>query len=196
MRITNSAEVMIKSGAAALVAMAGAAKAQDLRGLYGGLSYDRGTGDIAYDDGLYTFEGNGAGAFVGYNHVMGDWLIGAELAFSSGGYAVPEPSLSPSIDVGRVIDIKARAGRVFGQTLVYGVIGGSSADLRIESPATAEGRATGLALGLGVETSIGGKGFVGLEYLARDLDFDFDNAPAADEGATLDTITLRVGLRF
>lgn len=33
MRITNSAEVIVKSGAAALVAMAGAAKAQDLQGL-------------------------------------------------------------------------------------------------------------------------------------------------------------------
>lgn len=190
------AETAVKAGSAVIAALAGSAAAEDLQGVYAGLGFSKGSGDIAYDDGVYSFEGNAGSGFVGYNFLQGDWLFGAELSISNGGFAVPEPTISPGIEAGTVRDLKARVGRVFGRTLVYGVVGRSNVDLRIEAVPTAEGTATATALGIGFETALGSRTFVGAEYLARDLDFFLPDAPRADEGATLDTISIRLGMRF
>lgn len=192
----NQVEIALKGGAAVMVAMAGAAQAQDLQGLYGGLSYSKGSGEACcYASDTYSFDGNASGAFLGYNHVFGDWLFGAELAFSSGDYESFDGS-SPFMDLENVRDIKARVGRVFGSTLVYGVVGRSTMDVQMWGGSLADGDATATAYGLGFETGIGSKGFVGGEYLKRDLDLSEGPAFYANDGANLDTLSLRVGLRF
>lgn len=193
----NRAELAVKSGAAVIVAMAGAAKAQDLQGLYGGLSYTKGSGDVVDGSDVYSFDGNAGGAFIGYNHVMGDWLFGAEIAFSNGDYESFDGS-SPFMDAENVRDIKARVGRVFGKTLVYGVVGRSDMDIDMFGPGDtgADGDASATAIGLGFETSLGNKAFVGGEYLNRDLDLSDGPAFYVRDGADLNTLSLRVGLRF
>jgi hypothetical protein len=60
----------------------------------------------------------------------------------------------------------------------------------------ADGDATATTLGLGFETAIGAKAFVGGEYLTRDLDLSAGPAYYANGGADLKTLSLRVGLRF
>lgn len=192
----NHAELAIKGGAAVIVAMAGAAKAQDFDGLYGGLSYTNGSGDIHDNNDTYSFDGNAGGGFIGYNHVMGDWLFGAELAFSNGDYESFDGN-NPQMDAENVRDLKLRAGRVFGKTLVYGVVGRSTMDIDIFGALNTvdDGDASATAIGLGFETSLGNKGFVGGEYLTRDLDLSSRPAFYFDD-ATLNTLSLRVGLRF
>lgn len=194
----NRAEIAVKSGAAALVAMAGAAQAQDLQGLYAGLSYSKGSGEAVDSSGTYSFDGNAGGAFVGYNHVFGDWLVGGELAFSNGDHESFYPNNAPYMDAENVRDIKLRAGRVFGKTLVYGVVGRSSMDIDMFGPGItgSDGEASATAIGLGFEAAIGAKAFVGGEYLRRDLDLSSGPAFYADQGARLNTLSLRLGLRF
>lgn len=193
----NNLEVAVKSGAAVLVAMAGTAQAQDLQGLYGGLSYTKGSGEAVNNNDSYSFDGQAGGGFIGYNHVMGDWLFGAELAFSNGDYESFNNG-NPWMDAENVRDIKARVGRVFGKTLVYGVVGRSTMDIDMFGPGQtgADGDASATALGLGFETAIGAKAFVGGEYLTRELDLSSGPAFYSDGGATLDTLSLRLGLRF
>lgn len=193
----NRAEIAIKSGAAAMVAMAGAAKAQDLQGFYAGLSYTKGSGEAVDSEGTYSFDGNAGGGFVGYNHVFGDWLVGGELAFSNGDYESFDFG-NPFMDAENVRDIKLRAGRVFGKTLVYGVVGQSTMDIDMfgSNGTSEDGDASATALGLGFETAIGAKAFVGGEYLSRDLDLSSGPAFYADQGAKLNTLSLRLGLRF
>lgn len=190
--------VVIKGGAAMVAVAAGAAKAQDLQGLYGGLSYTRGAGEIVDGNDVYTFDGNAGGAFVGYNHVVGDWLFGAEIAFPNGEYMALEASDSPFIQAENVRDLKARVGRLFGRTLVYGVVGRTDLDFTVgNSPGETAG-ASATAIGLGFEAPIGNKGFFGGEYLVRkDLSFDGgDAASYAEDGSELNTLSLRMGLRF
>ena len=194
----NRAEIAVKGAAAAMVAMAGAAKAQDLQGLYGGLSYSKGSGAAVDSNDTYSFDGNAGGAFIGYNFVQGDWLFGAELAFSNGGYDSTYPNDTPFMTVENTRDIKARVGRVFGKTVVYGVVGRSTMDIDMFGPnqTGADGDATATTLGLGFETAIGAKAFVGGEYLTRDLDLSDGPAYYANGGTDLNTLSLRMGLRF
>lgn len=195
----NRAEIAVKSGAAVMVAFAGAAKAQDLQGLYGGLSYSKGSGEAIDSDGPYSFDGNAAGAFVGYNHVAGDWLFGAELAFSNSEYESFYPNgTSPYLDAENVRDLKLRAGRVFGKTLVYGVVGRSTMDIDMfgSGATSSDGDASATTIGLGFEASVGNNAFIGGEYLTRDLDLSSGPAFYAVGGAELNTLSLRMGLRF
>lgn len=194
----NRAEIAVKGAAAAMVAMAGAAKAQDLQGLYGGLTYSKGSGAAEDFNDTYSFDGNAGGAFIGYNFVQGDWLFGAELAFSNGGYDSTYPNNAPFMAVENVRDLKLRAGRVFGKTLVYGVVGRSTMDIDMfgDNSVLDDGDASSTTLGLGFEASIGNKAFVGGEYLMRDLDLSEGPAFYAQDGADLNTLSMRVGLRF
>lgn len=183
-----------KSGAAALVAVAGAAKAQDFDGAYGGISYTKGSGQAVDGNTTYSFDGNGAGAFVGYNHVSDGWLFGAELAFSGASLkAYDGPQLQFTAENMR--EIKAKVGRVFGRTAVYGVVGSSSMDLILNNNAS-QGSGGGLALGVGVEAALGEKAFVGAEYLQRDIEGDGTFESLIDDGTEIKTLTLRLGMRF
>jgi hypothetical protein len=193
----NRAEIAVKGAAAAMVAMAGAAKAQDLQGLYGGLSYSKGSGAAVDGNDTYSFDENAGGAFIGYNFVQGDWLFGAELALTSGGYDSADNG-NPFMRAENLRDLKLRAGRVFGKTLVYGVVGRSTMDIDMfgTNATDSDGDASATTLGLGFETAIGAKAFVGGEYLSRDLDLSAGPAYYAQDGADLNTLSLRVGLRF
>jgi hypothetical protein len=189
--------IAAKGSAAIMVSMAGAVEAQDLQGLYGGLSYTKGSGSVADSDGTYSLDGNASGAFIGYNHVAGDWLFGAEIAFSNGDYESFDGP-NPLMDAENVRDLKLRAGRIFGNTLVYGVVGRSTMhiDMFAGNNTVDDGDASATAVGLGFETSLGNKTFIGGEYLKRDLDLSSGPAYYITDGATLNTLSLRIGLRF
>lgn len=193
----NQADLMLKGGAAVMVAMAGAAKAQDLQGFYGGLSHVKGSGEVnfIFDGAFYSYDGNTAGAFVGYNHVAGDWLFGGELAYSPKGYEAYY-NADHLMTLDKIRDIKLRAGRVFGGFLVYGVVGRSDMDVTMTVAPDDDGTASATAIGLGFEASIGQRAFVGAEYLKRDLDLSVAPAYYIDNDPQLDTLSLRLGLRF
>ncbi len=191
----NLAEVAIKGGAAILVSMASTANAQDIEGAYAGLSYGLGSGEVQDNEYTYSFSGNAGGVFAGYNMVQGDWLFGAELAYSKGGFEAPFEGGADYAKATNVLDIKARIGRVFGNSAVYGVVGHSSMDIEMFGGSPSDGTADGISFGLGFETGIGTNGFIGAEVLTRDL-----NASAAPaeyiDGGKLTTLSLRAGLRF
>lgn len=201
---SNAVEIAVKSSGAAMLAMAGAAHAQDFDGPYAGLSYTNGSGsflDNFFAPVTYSLDGNAAGGFVGYNHVAGDWLFGAELAFSNGSYEsyTDDAGTNPYLAIENIRDFKARAGRIFGKTLVYGVIGRSTAniDLFDDFFSDPDGSGTATALGLGFQTQLGNRMFIGGEYLTRDFSIDDpQTAFYAAEGAQLNTMSLRLGLQF
>ena len=194
----NQVDIALKGGAAIMVAAAAAAEAQDLQGIYGGLSYTRGEGEIIDGSAVYAFDGNAVGGFVGYNHVVGDWVFGGELAFSNGEYLLEEATDSPDISARNMLDIKVRFGRVFGKTLAYGVVGRSDFEFTIDAGGEEVSDGSATAIGLGFEAPIGSKGFVGGEYLMRkDLKLNGNDAQSyASGGSELNTLSLRMGLRF
>lgn len=172
---------------------AGAVQAQDFNGAYVGLSLGMPNGTYeAFTD--YSIGGTSFGAFAGYNAVRGDWLIGGEIAgiseldteFMSGaGF------LEQNYGVSNLIDLKARVGRVFGNTLVYGAAGLSRIDVEWGGYTDTS---NGVNFGVGVEQNLGGKGFIGAEVLGRNFNSG-DNVSFIDS-RPLTTVSIRGGFRF
>lgn len=195
--MNNTMKIAFASGAAVLAGMAGTAQAQDLNGFYGGLSANKAIGgDLqwTYYGGGDDFGGTAAGVFLGYNFALSNgWVAGTELAFSES-YDLDNYS---GIQLESVIDLKARLGKTFGSSYVYGVLGYSSADVNVQNaPPYMQADGSGVSYGLGVETNIGSNGFIGGEILRRNIDAknsDLYNAYKVDD---LTTLSIRAGFRF
>jgi outer membrane immunogenic protein len=126
----------------------------------------------------------------GYNLSSGPFVYGAEIAFLSG--SVYEEDLNgvdtyPDYEFTQFVDLKGRLGYATGDFLVYGALGYSFADW---SESGADYDAEGWLAGVGVDYAVGGKYFVGAEYVMRDLhaNYPFD--------ATVNTFSVRAGIRF
>ncbi|CAN1552723.1 Outer membrane protein beta-barrel domain containing protein [Paracoccaceae bacterium] len=109
----------------ALVALADTAVAQDWSGAYVGVQ----SANSSYTNSFFvndvfdsSFDGGGSmnGVFAGYNHQIGNLVLGGEIAFLSG-----EPALDafPDYFYTDMLDLKARAGYAFGRVLPYAVVG-------------------------------------------------------------------------
>ncbi|KEO50798.1 outer membrane protein [Thioclava pacifica] len=192
----NPAKIAFASGAAVLAGMASTAQAQDVAGLYGGLSYNLPVaGDmkfIGYSSDSYGVNGSQGGIFFGYNFALANnWVAGGEIAYSTG-YGVDRYS---EFEIKDVVDLKARFGKTFGTTLVYGVVGYSMADVDVKNAPVGGSDGNGASFGLGFETGIGSKGFIGAEVLKRHLGAKVDEY----YGYKIDdmtTVSVRAGFRF
>lgn len=166
------------------------AAAQAVDGFYLGTSVAVNTGNFNVGFGDYSYAGSSLGIFAGYNRVVGDWVLGAELAYQSEAISdIPFETYGAS----DILDLKARFGKNFGQTYVYGALGYSSASATYDN--SNWGKMDGVNYGVGFETSIRENVFVGGEILHRDFSNDntasnyFDDSP-------LTTASIRLGIRF
>ena len=165
----------VVGGAALAVGSASAADAQDINGLYGGLSASLPvSGELDFGFEAYDYEGSAqAGIFAGYNMVRGDWVFGGEINFMAGEHGLDVPISSYSgIGIEDLVDLKVRGGRMMGNTLVYGVLGYSTGDIGFGS--VVSGDVDGVSVGVGIEHGIGSNGFIGGEVLRRNLDVGGD----------------------
>ncbi len=187
---------------AILIGAAGGAAAQDISGLYSGVALSFADADFTMFGGGadYSVGGNSGGLFAGYNFVQGDWVFGAELGWT-GGYDLDMPYTDANLS--DIVDIRARAGRVFGNTFVYGALGYWQGDIVFQDyccPSEGKFDADGMSFAVGFETSMGANSFLGAELMSRNIDVgDFpDGGPTNDyfDFDNLVTATIRAGFRF
>lgn len=181
----------------ALVALADTAVAQDWSGAYVGVQ----SANSSYTNSFFvndvfdsSFDGGGSmnGVFAGYNHHIGNLVLGGEIAFLSG-----EPALDafPDYFYTDMLDLKARAGYAFGRVLPYAVVGWSRTEWANSglTPVNADG----FAYGIGAEFLVTDRVVVGLEYLQRDLVADnFVEFPADNIEGDFSSVAFRIGYKF
>ncbi len=149
----------------------------------------------AFSNGPWGLDGTSFGAFAGYNFQSGDFVYGAEAAYSLGDIASDVPSTFGANYAG-FLDVKARAGYAIGDALIYGVVGGTLGQWEDRTGPPDTANATGMNYGLGVDYMVNDTLFVGAEYLIRDLSGDFDNDPSVGIDSLTTSAQIRVGLRF
>lgn len=172
----------------------------DWSGPYVGLGYGRSSGD--FDLGPLAFpslpatprsltDGTALSLHAGYLFQRGALVYGAELALSQ----LSGTTLPGGVDeeVDQIIDLKARAGYAADRILVYGVLGYAQVDWA--APGSDAFSESGPVFGLGLDYAASDRLTIGLEYLARRSSGTFD-PPGRDFDLNVDTLSLRVGLRF
>ncbi len=161
------------------------AQAQDWTGPYIGLGASRATGEQVAG-GSFPLDGNPVSLYGGYNWQNGNFVFGGELAVSNNAISL---TTFPGVDYNRVIDLKARVGVASGRALFYGVVGLSRATY---VSGAFKDNLDGMAYGIGADVLVSDKVFVGAEYLRRDL----DHSTPPGVTSSIDTFTLRVGIKF
>jgi outer membrane immunogenic protein len=195
MRVQISRKAFFASSAAvtALAATSTAVVAQDWTGGFVGLSFGSTTGN-ASADGLvseYDIRSRNASAFIGYDHQLGNgFVLGGELSAMIGPTPLVDTEYGTSFN--NVVDVKVRLGKAFGNTLLYGTVGVSSAEETYFDNDTqgAMGSKNGTNFGIGVEHRIGKNFTIGAEYTRRLLDTTYNSSSA------LDTVAIRGVIRF
>lgn len=130
------------------------------------------------------------GGQIGYNHMMGSWLVGIELTYSAADLSArgvspffPEDLLFSDID--EIMTVAARLCYATGPWLWYVKAGYGGANVILEAndtttPITDQYISTswhdGLVLGVGVETAVAGTCILGAEYNYLDLGSDAHDA--------------------
>ncbi|MEQ8365810.1 MAG: outer membrane beta-barrel protein [Roseicyclus sp.] len=164
-------------------------------GLYAGLEFGLGLGgsinNTASPDGIPDFEdGSAFGVFVGYNWQRDSLVFGGDLRYLAFDGMTTDAGGGAIIEVDNVIDLRGRLGFDAGDTLFYGAVGYSLANA---TDAGGSFDMDGFNYGLGVEYNLNEDLFVGLDYTGREMD---GTSGAANYESSLDTLTLRLGLRF
>ncbi len=182
----------------ALVGLSDTAFAQDWSGAYVGVQSANSSYTNSYfQNGVFDnfrFDGGGSmtGVFAGYNHQIGNVVLGGEIAYLSG-----EPAFDqyPGFFYTDMVDLKARAGYSFGKVLPYAVVGWSRTEWTNDTLAPVD--ADGFAYGIGAEVQVTDRVLVGLEYLQRDLVADsFAEFPTFNIEGDFSSVALRIGYTF
>jgi hypothetical protein len=202
LNMTNkSFELAILGGAAALAGAASGAAAQDFSGLYSGVNLSFSV-DGTVESGPfftpfdYSLNGNSGGLFAGYNFVQGNWVFGAELGWSDG-FDIDFAGETYGT-LANIVDVRARAGTVFGNTLVYGALGWWKGEIDdfIGPAGTPAIDVDGMSFGLGFETAMGPKSFLGAEITRRNGSADDLFGINYLDDVDLTTASIRAGFRF
>ncbi len=178
----------------------------DWSGPYVGVLFATGsaTQDFVHDFGEGTeswtgadLEGTMYGAFAGYNAQRGSYVFGVEGAYSTGLFSWAESlrETETGQELTNVIDLKARAGIVAGDALIYGFAGWSMGDYRMYDMYSDNTYAVdGMNYGVGADFLITDSIFVGADYIVRDL----SGATWPNETVSLgvQALELRVGINF
>ena len=189
-------DMVLVSGATAVAGgiAASGAQAQSLDGYYGGISYADIGGDYGLEFADYNFEGGSAGLFTGYNLSVGDMVLGVELAYVGSDITI-EPS-AYDYTFNNLIDISGRAGKVFGDVLVYGKAGVSFVGVETDFGYWDGNEiASGAHVGLGLDYVIADRYFVGADVTRRFMRYT-DEVGQYVPSNQIDTASLRVGMRF
>lgn len=157
------------------------ASGRDWTGAYGGLSL--GYGDF---EGGAGQNGDGAigGLFAGYDWDLGDWVVGGAVEYQG-----LDANFAGADGVEDLARLKFRAGYDLGDTLVYGALGASSADIDLGAGSTSE---EGYFVGVGAERFI-----TDTLTLGGELTYDrFENVGAANTDVDGVSATARLAFRF
>ncbi len=156
------------------------APAFDWTGFYVGVSAVSGE----FNDGLFDFDTSGIGIQAGYLRDLGRFVVGGELAYSSGDYG----DLAPDSDWDAT-RVKLIGGLDAGRFLPYVFLGLTDYNVNQATPFSD----TMTNYGIGARYALGseGKFVVGLEYLVESQD-DFDDTFDADNKE----VALRMDYRF
>jgi outer membrane immunogenic protein len=156
----------------------------DWSGAYAGAQI--GYGDVDSNGG--GLDGNGVlgGVHAGYRWDLGTFVAGAELSYDKANIDLGATAGNELDDVSA---LKLTAGREFGNSLIYGALGGAHASATVGG---AELSDSGLVFGLGVDHAISDRITVGGELLQHQFG-NFDGT-----GTDLDATTLKakVALQF
>ena len=156
----------------------------DWTGAYAGLSVSKFDGNFVDGTTYAEIDAAVGGVFLGYNHDFGNFLLGGEVAL--GGTINGNDGGEYSLE--NLVDIKAKVGKSFGNTLIYGLVGYSTASDNTFN--VNWGSTSGASYGVGVEQKLSDKFSVGLEYLHRNMDTEYNS------NGSLSSLSLRGVIRF
>ena len=139
--------------------------------------YGAGLGLGKWDLGAASDNGRLEGAFAGYDHDFGSYVLGGEVQFHGQNATVGGTRINS------VTRVKARAGYDAGPVLLYGVAGYGYAD-------TSAGGANGYVAGVGMDYKFPNNIAVGAEYLYN----DFGTVGGANLSGN--TLEARISYRF
>lgn len=182
----------------ALVGLGATASAQDWSGIYLGVQSSKSDYTNSYltngiPDNL-PVDGGGSmtGVFAGYNHQLGNVVLGGELSYLSGN---PAYDLFPTFRFSNMLDLKARAGYSFGRVLPYAVVGWSRTEWTNGTLAPVD--VDGFAYGIGADFQMSDRILVGVEYLQRDLTADkFVEFPTTNIESDFSAFAFRLAYSF
>lgn len=168
-----SANIKILGIAAGLAMLAGTAQAADRdqstaydwTGLYLGAVGSFVTGENKWWDGPYDLDDSFfGGVFAGYNHQIGNVVLGAEIV---GQFGKMKEADYPTLWYQNIIDFNARFGYAHDRALFYVAGGYSFANIEEDG-----GHFTmdGYNIGAGVDFAVTENLIFGVEYTYRDID--------------------------
>ena len=181
-----------------IICTANAATAADWSGFHAGIfaSRDAGNGDY-FVSGVpqgsnLALVGKIYGAFAGYNFQMGSLVYGGEIAYSSGSTGL---TIAPEQEMTSFWDGKARVGYAFDSAMVYGVIGGAFGVY--ERAGIEQLDTNSFSYGVGIDTMLTDKIFIGVEYLYRDVVTSNSTVIPTDNWEyRVDSLQIRTGFKF
>jgi outer membrane immunogenic protein len=165
----------------------------DWTGFYVGLSYGRSSGDLDFVPAPAQALDSGKARSIYFGHLWqrNNLVFGGEVAFTN----LKDNFVTgfPCCEVDKSLDLKGRAGFAANRALIYGVLGYS---LGSYDEGVGNWDPSGFSYGLGVDVMATQRLTVGVEYLSRNLNGDNPNGLGKEFDVDLDTLSLRVGLKF
>ena len=142
------------------MAPAAFADASDFAGFYAG--FELGNANLENSFGLPLQSAHTGGVFVGYNHaVTPDIIVGAELSYGLDRDHQIAPGVTFAVE--GPLELGARAGYVFGNSMVYATLGYTWADFT-QTGAPFSESFEGMSYGLGLETLVSDTISLRIEY--------------------------------
>lgn len=167
---------------------------QDWTGAYGGLQFDL-IADGSFDAVGRTagVEGNVFGAFGGYRHDFGSFVLGGEVDYMFGDATIDAPAGAGGafdVDIDRLWRLGVEAGFDAGRAFVYGTAG--YANIQFTDRANDTVSSDGYFFGLGADVLATDSITIGLEILKH----EFDDFSGSAQGATLDLLTTGINVSY
>lgn len=160
-------------------------------GLYfgGQLGYGKVAGEDNLGNPSSTFDGISGGVHVGYNHLFGNFLLGAELQGNLTDFkGTTKSGLNYNSDW--ILTPRLRAGYIFDQYLAYATVGMSASNVKFENSnrGTEDTNIhTGLLAGGGLEMFVNERISARIEYQYHWFnrqDYDLGGTPFKVDGST------------
>ncbi len=180
----------------------------DWTGFYGGLNVGRPTNSNTWDGAGATtstpgdWSGTIWGLTLGYDMQAGDWVYGAALDYSPSNFDATGTSGTLACAAGDCLTelddtaaLRARFGRAFDRTMVYGTAGFATGSATGTYGGTvASDRLNGYTVGLGIEHAITDNVSLNAEYLYTDL--GTLTLPLASTDVSYGTVRIGANFRF
>ncbi|MEO0542838.1 MAG: outer membrane beta-barrel protein [Pseudomonadota bacterium] len=167
----------------------------DWSGVYVGGFGGYTAGDFDTSQSRVGADGYEIGVFAGYDHVIDGYIIGGEADITLGSVGGVDNSSTTNLEKRINGSLRARAGLVFNQVLIFGTAGlavtGTEAAINDEADTATH---LGWTVGAGVDMKITERLFGRLEYRYTDYDSKTFSIGSTAVSSGLDEHSLRAGL--